>query len=164
MYNHNDIRLINFQDLSHDEKLIVLKWRNDSNIKKWMYSDDDISLEEHLAFIESLKESHNKLYFLVQKNGNSIGVINFNQIHNKESFIGLYGNPNLIGAGITLLKCLIDYAFNVLNLKKLKAEVNENNINMLKLDKKFKFKYTRGDKVIDNKRYLFLELLAGEEP
>ena len=62
-----EIKLINFIDLIYDEKKMVLEWRNNQNIKKWMYTQDDINLESHLNFIDSLKNSKDKLYFLVKK-------------------------------------------------------------------------------------------------
>ena len=48
-----EIKLINFTDLSNDEKKIILEWRNNPNIKKWMYTQSDITLESHLNFIDS---------------------------------------------------------------------------------------------------------------
>ena len=50
-----DIKLINFIDLSQEEKMMILEWRNKIDIQKWMHTQNDISLEEHLDFINSLK-------------------------------------------------------------------------------------------------------------
>ena len=33
-----NIKLKNFIDFSNDEKLMVLSWRNDESIRKWMYN------------------------------------------------------------------------------------------------------------------------------
>ncbi len=49
----NNIKLINFTDLSQDEKKMILEWRNRLDIKKRMYTQNDISLEYHLDFIDS---------------------------------------------------------------------------------------------------------------
>ena len=73
----NNIKLINFIDLSQDEKKMILEWRNRLDIQKWMYTQNDISLEDHLDFIDSLKTIKDKLYFLVKKDDIYIGVINF---------------------------------------------------------------------------------------
>ncbi len=48
-----DIKLINFIDLSQEEKMMILEWRNKIDIQKWMHTQNDISLEEHLDFINS---------------------------------------------------------------------------------------------------------------
>ena len=58
----NNIKLINFIDLSQEEKMMILEWRNKIDIQKWMHTQNDISLEEHLDFINSLKTIKDKLY------------------------------------------------------------------------------------------------------
>ena len=93
-----DIKLINFIDLSQDEKMMILEWRNKIDIQKWMHTQNDISLEEHLDFIDSLRVITDKLYFLVKKDNINIGVIYFTQIKSNESLVvGNYANPNLTG-------------------------------------------------------------------
>ena len=62
-----NIKLLNFIDLKLEEKEMILKWRNHPDIRKWMYNQDEIKLEEHLNFIDSLKLRKDKLYFLVKK-------------------------------------------------------------------------------------------------
>ena len=49
--------LLNFINLSLDERKMILEWRNSPNIKKYMYTQDNISLENHLKFINTLKNS-----------------------------------------------------------------------------------------------------------
>ena len=39
-----NIELLNFIDLNMEEKEMILKWRNDPEIRKWMYNQDDIKL------------------------------------------------------------------------------------------------------------------------
>jgi len=89
-----NIQLLNFIDLELEEKEMILKWRNHPDIRKWMYNQDEIKLEEHLGFIESLKSRKNKLYFLVKKEDEFIGVIDFLDLDKKEIFYGIYSNPN----------------------------------------------------------------------
>ena len=43
-----NIQLINFIELSEEEKEMVLKWRNDSEIRKWMYNQEEIKLFESI--------------------------------------------------------------------------------------------------------------------
>ena len=75
-----NIQLLNFIDLELEEKEMILKWRNHPDIRKWMYNQDEIKLEEHLNFIDSLKLRKDKLYFLVKKEDEFIGVIDFTQL------------------------------------------------------------------------------------
>ena len=109
-----DIKLINFIDLSQEEKMMILEWRNKIDIQKWMHTQNDISLEEHLDFIDSLKTIKDKLYFLVKKEDENIGVVYFTNLTKKEVYFGLYANPTIkiLGVGRILEKLSIDFAFN----------------------------------------------------
>ena len=157
----NKIELINFINTSFEEKKMILDWRNHPNIKKWMYNQKEISLDSHLNFIESLKSFKDKIYFLVKMNKEYIGVIDFTKIDykNKLTYFGLYSNPysKTTGIGTILLKTIINYAFNVLNMNILKLEVFETNKKALNLYKKFKFKKT-GEKIVNNKKVILMEL------
>jgi len=75
------INLINFTDLTLDEKKMVLSWRNHPDIKQWMYNTNGITIENHLSFIETLKNSKDKQYFIVKKDNEYIGVIDFTNIN-----------------------------------------------------------------------------------
>ena len=119
-----NIKLLNFIDLKLEEKEMILKWRNHPDIRKWMYNQDEIKFEEHLNFIDSLKLRKDKLYFLVKKEDDFIGVIDFTQLVNKESVhMSIYSNPNINGNGKILLNKIIDYSFNNLKVKRVFSEV-----------------------------------------
>ena len=70
--NYEVIDFTQIEDL-HLKKQI-LEWRNDESIRKWMYNSDIISLEQNLSFIDSLKYKKDKVYFLVKRNNEYIGV------------------------------------------------------------------------------------------
>ena len=72
--------MIDFLDMTLAEKEMVLSWRNNENIKRWMYSQDDIKLEDHLSYIDSLEVLIDKQYLTVKKNDRYIGVIDFTNI------------------------------------------------------------------------------------
>lgn len=157
----NDIELINFTDMTFDEKKMVLSWRNHPEIKKWMYNNDDISLQNHLAYIESLNNSLDKLYFLVKKDSNYIGVIDFTSINKekKSSEFGLYANASskIPGVGRILESICINYAFDILKISVLKLEVFSDNIQVRNLHKKFHFQETIR-KIVNNKEVICMEL------
>ena len=154
-----NIQLLNFIDLKLEEKEMILKWRNHPEIRKWMYNQDEIKLEEHLTFIESLKSRKDKLYFLVKKEDEFIGVIDFLDLDKKEIFYGIYSNPNskIMGVGRILNEISIDFAFNSLKAHKLKLEVFEDNIQVRNLHKKYKFRET-SQKYVNNKKVICMEL------
>jgi UDP-4-amino-4,6-dideoxy-N-acetyl-beta-L-altrosamine N-acetyltransferase len=120
--------------MSEDEAKMVLSWRNDERIKKWMHTKDDISLESHLKFIKSLKTDKTRDYFIVKDESEYLGVIDLNN-----QFLGIYANPNRKRVGDILLNTIIEFAFKEKGLKTLKAEVYANNTSAIKLYKRFGF-------------------------
>jgi UDP-4-amino-4,6-dideoxy-N-acetyl-beta-L-altrosamine N-acetyltransferase len=157
-----EFELINFIDLSDSKKEIVLRWRNHKEIKKWMYNSNNITILEHLNFINNLKKDQTKRYFLVKKREDYIGVIDFTNINytNLECKFGFYVNPFLgvSGIGTALLKLAIEYVFSILKLKRIKLEVLRENKKAIHLYKKFNFKEICVKKV-DNKDVICMELL-----
>lgn len=153
-----DIKLINFIDLSQEEKMMILEWRNKIDIQKWVHTQNDISLEEHLDFIDSLKNSKEKLYFLVKKEDENIGVIYFTQIEPNESLhIGIYSNPHLKGYGKILLETIIYFSFEILKVEKIFSEVYFENERAFSLYKIYGFK-EYSYKIVNDKRVICMEL------
>ena len=136
---YRDKKLVNFTQLSLDEKKMILKWRNHERIRKWMFSSEVISLENHLNYIDTLFSKKDKVYFLLKQNNNYMGVINFTQIATSSAHIGLYANPNVKGRGMILMEEIIAYGFQTLKVQKLISEVFETNSKAIKLYEKFGF-------------------------
>ncbi|MFK5974980.1 MAG: UDP-4-amino-4,6-dideoxy-N-acetyl-beta-L-altrosamine N-acetyltransferase [Sulfurovum sp.] len=143
------------------EKEMILSWRNDKIIKKWMYKSEDITLDNHLEYIETLESSNSKQYCVVKKDNIYIGVVDFTNINfeNSSTDFGLYANPfeKIAGVGRILEEICIKYAFNILKLNTLKLEVFSENVQVVNLHKKFKFKEV-DKKVINGKDVICMEL------
>ena len=60
------LELINFTDLTDEQILMVLRWRNDERVAKYM-KNKSVSEQEHRNFISNLKNDETKRYFLVQQ-------------------------------------------------------------------------------------------------
>ena len=154
--------MIDFVDLGIQELKMVLNWRNSSFVRKCMYSQGKISLEDHMEFIHGLQFSKEKQHMVVKKEGKYIGVVNFTNINreNKSSYLGLYANPfkRTAGVGKTLQETCLKYIFELLNLKKIKLEVFSDNIRAITLYERFDFKKTEV-KSIDKKSVICMELV-----
>ena len=59
----------NFITLSLEEKLMILRERNHPDVKKWMFTKEDITEEDHLAYIEGLKNRDDAYYWLMERDG-----------------------------------------------------------------------------------------------
>ena len=153
-----NIKLMNFTELTLEQKEMVLIWRNSSEIRKWMYSQEEIELNDHLNFIESLKSRKDKLYFLVKKDKEYIGVIDFTEIIEEETLhMGIYTNPKIKGNGKILLNKIIEFSFDNLKVKKIYSEVFSQNNKAYELYEKYNFKDI-SKKTINNKEVICMEL------
>ena len=97
-----------------------------------MLNQEEISLKNHLKFINNLDE--NRIYLKID----DLGVINF-KVFKDYVELGLHKNPNKQKVGSKLLKTAIDYAFEELKAKKIILYVLENNTKAIHLYKKFGF-------------------------
>lgn len=145
-----NLMLKNFTELNDFEKEFILRHRNDPSIAKFMKTNY-ISYEEHLNFIQNLKNDCTKRYFLVYKNDQAIGVIDFINITINSCEFGLYGIKK--GVGNLLMEEIKNYAFNILKVKILKACVFKENTKALNL-------YLKHDFTIysENDKFLFVSL------
>lgn len=138
-----EVLLKNFVNLSQEEKEMVRRWRNHPEVRKWMYTDHEISEEEHMEFLEKLKEDKKNFYYLVLKDGKAIGVLYLNRVdfRNRNAYFGIYANPEekIHGAGLVLEKTAIKLAFEVTNLHTLKLEVIEDNEKAINFYKRMGF-------------------------
>lgn len=147
----------NFTSLDDDEAKMVLEWRNSQEIRRWMYNSQEIELQTHLTFINSLKDDKTKYYFLLKQDREYIGVIDLTNINDESAEIGVYKNPSLYGVGDTLMHAIIGYGFGSLGLNALYAEVFKDNKRAYELYTKHNFKKI-GKKIINNKEVYRLEL------
>ena len=88
------LELINFTDLTDEQILMILRWRNDERVAKYM-KNKSVSEQEHRKFIANLKNDETKRYFLVKENNDYIGVIDFVDIAADSCEFGIYANPEL---------------------------------------------------------------------
>ena len=159
IYTHlsKRLRLINFINLDENERKMVLKWRNDPKIRKWMRNQENISPQEHARFIDSLENRNDTCYFVVKDKDEYLGVIDFTDLNSKEksAFFGLYANPSLkkSARGSKLLARIIDYAKKILELKFLRLEVLKSNEKAITLYKKFGF-----EEYAKEGEYIYMEL------
>jgi len=154
-----NISLVSLCDLSNDDKLLILEWRNHINVRVWMYNDKCITMENHFKFISTLNGNTEKKYFLVYEKNIKVGVIYFTNIDlsNKTAEFGLYANPNLKGKGAILMETIIDKAFYKLKVTKLFAEVFGDNKKAIMLYRQYNFiEYKKS--YINHREIIYMEL------
>ena len=143
----SSVELVDFSDLNEEQKSLVLSWRNDEAISKFMRTKT-ITQKEHLGFLEELKESKDKRYFLLFRDKKPLGVIYFTNITADDCEFGLYSNPSLKGVGNLLLKYIKLYAFNTLKISNLYARAFNFNNKAICLYLKNGFALTKKDETM----------------
>lgn len=133
----DDFCLHAFGDLSTAEHQQVLSWRNHSEVRRWMYTPDVIAWEEHVAFVGRLQGDFPHAYWRVDQGAERLGVVYLNRISlvHRQAWLGLYGNPDLVGQGVgaKLGKVLQRLAFADLGLHALRLEVLTDNLRAQRL-------------------------------
>jgi UDP-4-amino-4,6-dideoxy-N-acetyl-beta-L-altrosamine N-acetyltransferase len=107
-----------------------------------MYTEHEILLNEHLAWVELLQSDNRQIVFVVLVDDLVSGVVSVNAIDrlNLKSDWAFYLDANVRGGlGAALEFGLINFVFQRVGLEKLNCEVIETNEAVVKLHKKFGF-------------------------
>jgi len=136
-----------------------------------MYSQHEISIEEHQAWFARMQSDDSKRWFLYLNSENvPSGVVYFTDLDHRQktAFWGFYASPEATpGTGMRISFDAFDKAFGELGLRKLNAEVLATNSRSLSMHKKvgfreegcFREQFFNGEQSIDVIR---LGLLASE--
>ena len=152
---------INFTDLSVAQVEEVLYWRNHPSIRMHMRNEKEITMAEHLKFLEKLKDDFSRYYSYMHEHNSGVGIFSLTDIKENSAEVGVYVNPVLHGKGYgsKILDCLIDHAAIAMNLTTLFLEVYKDNYAAICLYKKHGFKvYNESDNMIKMKLALFTEV------
>ncbi len=117
--------------LTINELEVVRNWRNSDDVRPYMQYQKMISSRMQLEWFNSLNRISN-LYFVIQKEGEKIGLINLKDINwkSRTAEAGIFvGNRNYINSMIPVLATvtLMEFAFDVLKLIGLKAKIGVTN-------------------------------------
>lgn len=128
------VKFKNFINLTEEEKLLVLEWRNSDRVRLKMANQDIISLESHLSFIESLKTRTDCKYWLFMIDDVPVGVFDIVDIgpDGKGGVTGSYiGNDDYLGYGLLLVYLSLAIPFEK-NLFSDEVPTKENSVYVMK--------------------------------
>lgn len=73
--------MVPLTEISTESQLKVRDIRNEVGVRKWMYTDHSIELNEHLGWINCLKADKKQIVFVIFKEKDvPLGVVNVNEI------------------------------------------------------------------------------------
>jgi UDP-4-amino-4,6-dideoxy-N-acetyl-beta-L-altrosamine N-acetyltransferase len=133
----------NLREIIVNDLDIILEWRNSERIRKYMFTDQVITKEQHLSWFENLKHDPKLKYLIFEYMGQPSGVVNFSNIdyRNHKCNWGIYlGKEDLPeGTGAIMGRLAIKYAFESLNIRKLCGEILAYNERSIKFHQKLGF-------------------------
>lgn len=130
------------RDIKDDELQLMLTMRNQPSVRENMYTQHEISMEEHMTWWGQAAVSLDQKYFMYERLGSPLGIAAFTSIniHNKESDWIFYASDSVPpGTGSRMEFLMLEHAFTTLRLNKLYCEVLAINASVIKLHKKFGF-------------------------
>lgn len=123
----------NFITLSRDELLMILKERNHPDVKKWMFTNDDILENDHFSFVDSLKNRNDAYYWLMEYHGVPIGVLSLIHIdydlEEGEAGYYLFASQQNSGIGLDMQFYYKKLFFNHFGMRNLPGTIMWGNSN-----------------------------------
>lgn len=131
------LRLMQASDLE-----LVLSWRNHIDIRRYMYTQHEISLEEHTNWFNKVSKDSNYNLLIFEIYNEPLGFVNIHQIaQGGIADWGFYTSPIAPkGTGSKLGEQALDYAFNTLKLHKICGQALDFNLASRKFHKRLGFK------------------------
>lgn len=120
----------------------VLAWRNHPDVRRHMYTQRLITLDEHRAWFERADQIAQRHLLIYEWGDSPLGFINLTVVDEqaRRAEWGFYLAPEAPnGSGWELGVCTLTYAFNTLALHKLCAEVLAENQRSLRFHERLGF-------------------------
>lgn len=164
IYESHGFKFKNFVCLTDEEKVMILKWRNHENVRRLMVNKEEITLENHLKFLESLNNRTDCYYWLVTDNkGVNLGVMDIIHINEEDDMgeIGYYLNQGELGRGFEFMIESLYFAFAQLKLGNNVVTVDVNNKDIVLFNKYIGTTF-EGVKEIDGQSYYYSNQMKGD--
>ena len=116
MDSDKSIRLMSPDDLHR-----VLAWRNHPDVRRYMYTQHEITMEEHQRWFARAAQDKDKYLLIYESDATPLGFIQFSKLSGSAvADWGFYAAPDAPkGSGRHLGREALDYAFSQLHLHKV---------------------------------------------
>jgi len=135
----------NLLEVDSNLQLKIREWRNHIDIRKHMYNDQIITIDEHNNWLNSLTQNKKNIIYVAFKNEEPIGIASINNIKltHKTADWAFYLSPDNLskkGLGTLVEYHFLNFIFDNYEIEKLNCEVLATNPTVISLHKKFGFK------------------------
>jgi UDP-4-amino-4,6-dideoxy-N-acetyl-beta-L-altrosamine N-acetyltransferase len=135
----------------------VLAWRNHSEVRRYMYTQHEITLDEHERWFEHARQDPSKHLLIFEACNQALGFVSFSEIENNRiADWGFYVAPDAPkGCGKELGLAALGHAFNEIKLHKVCAQALAYNSRSIKFHQSFGFQQEGAlrDQHFDGERY-----------
>lgn len=121
----------------------VLAWRNSERIRNNMFTDRLITIDEHIAWFNRLKSQQEDVFLIFEFEGQATGIVQYNVVDASSRefswgfYIGETGLPR--GTGLIMGFLGLNFAFEKLNVRRLRGEVFSFNVSSINFHKRLGF-------------------------
>lgn len=137
-YDQYALRPIQESDL-----LQILEWRNSEHIRNHMFNDQMITMSEHKAWFERVKEHPHQVHLIFEFQNVPVGVVNFTQINERYQtcdwgfYLGAPNNPRGLGTIMGFLG--LAYIFEQKGIRKVCGQILQFNEKSIKFHQRLGF-------------------------
>lgn len=119
----------------------VLRWRNDPEVRRWMYTTHEIALEEHRRWFAGARDDPNRHLLVFEQGGEPRGFVHFTRLRGSDvAEWGFYLAPGAPkGTGTALGIAALDEAFGPLGLHKVCGEALRDNERSIRFHRRLGF-------------------------
>ena len=131
---------VSIRPLKIEDAYTSVKWRNDQDVFRFTRNTYDhlITIESELEWIERVINKKDDYRCAIEVDGIYVGNVYLTDIYSGEAEYHIFiGNKEYWGKGVAkeASKLIIQYAFDILKLSKVRLCVNKENVNAVKLYK-----------------------------
>jgi len=122
---------------------LVLQWRNRDDVRHNMYTNAIISMETHIGWWQRESVNSASHLLIADVDGTAAGVVNFTHYTGEggtASWAFYSGDRKVRGIGSLMEVAALEYAFEVLKVRRLECEVLAFNYPVVRFHRKFGFK------------------------
>ena len=134
------------REIEEENLDLIVKWRNDPEILRWLFSYLPLSKVKERKWYETYLDDETQQIFIIEVNEEktpigTIGLTDIDYKNQRAELTIIIGEKEYWGKGLgeEALNLLVKFAFNEMNLRKIKALVFSDNDKAIKLYEKCGF-------------------------
>jgi len=132
------------RDMTPSDAEMLFGWRNQPDVSKYMYTDHEITRDEHEAWFARIQDDATRRYWILVVDGVDVGLVNLTDIDTVNSrcawaFYIAQTDQRGRGVGAFAEFEVLKYVFETLRLNRLWCEVLAFNTSAQKMHRRFGF-------------------------